>query len=829
MTHTQSDPHADPAPILTGELIDASLLQRLREEKAILANATVGIMFTRDRVYQRINRRAAEMFGWPDDTLTGQPTPVLFPDTATYGELARAAGPCLSQDQTFIYECAMQRKDGEQIWVKLSARGIEDGHPEMGTIWIAEDITEQRAAQNELQRAMKEIYGILNTAVMGVALLRHRNIDRCNRRMEELFGFTEGTMAGCSTRVWYADNETWAFVGQDVYGDLQAGREAFRELWFQRQDGTRFWGRLAGRAFDPADPYAGSVWIIEDLTREKAEREELLLARKVFEVNSEAIMVTDTSNKIVQVNSAFERITGYHESEVLGRDPKLLGSGRHDSAFFHGMWQALVERGHWSGEIWDKRKDGSEYPKWVRIDTIRDAEQHITHYVTVFSDISERKASEERIRYLAQHDALTGLPNRFTLAVHLEHALARAERSDGKVGLMFIDLDNFKMVNDTLGHHVGDLLLCEVARRISSTVRKSDIVARIGGDEFVVVLENTRLPGDAAQVAQKIIEQMNEAIPIEAHELHTTPSIGIGIYPEDGKTCEILMKNADVAMYHAKSAGRNNFQFYAEHMNQAAAIRVQMEGRLRAALQGDEFILHYQPQIDLISGKVSGVEALIRWESTELGRVPPASFIPLAEEIGLIVPISEWVLRTACKTAKAWQEAGIDFGCMSVNISPQQFRQRNFPQRLVQILNETGLTAKCLELEITESSIMETAEVTIAMLLRLKELGIALAVDDFGTGYSSLAYLKRFPIDRLKIDRSFVTDLETDSSDAAIASAIIALAHSLGLSVVAEGVETQGQSDFLRRQGCDSVQGYFYSRPVDAAAASEICRTGLTV
>lgn len=675
-----------------------------------------------------------------------------------------------------------------------------------------------------LQKALRELYGILNTAVIGIALLRHRQIDRCNRRMEELFGFAEGQMAGSSTRVWYGDEETWEFVGRDVYADLTAGREAFRELWFQRRDGSRFWGRLAGRAFDPGDVYAGSVWIIEDLTLEKAEREELLLARKVFEVNSEAIMVSNADNHIVRVNAAFEAITGYREAEVLGRDPKMLGSGRHEPEFFQALWTALREHGYWEGEIWDKRKDGKEYPKWVHIDTIRDSEAKVSHYVAVFSDISERKASEERIRYLAQHDTLTGLPNRFTLAVHLEHALARAERAGEKIGLMFIDLDNFKTVNDTLGHHIGDLLLCEVARRITSAVRKSDIVARIGGDEFVVVLESTRLPADGGMVAQKIIDRLGEAVPIDGIDLHTTPSIGIAIYPDDGVSIDTLMKNADVAMYHAKSAGRNNYQFYAEHMNQAAAVRIQMEARLRAAMAGEEFSLHYQPQIDLPSGRVSGCEALIRWYNAELGWVSPVSFIPLTEEIGLIVPIGEWVLRRACETAKGWLDAGIEFGCVAVNISPQQFRQRNFPQRVENILRETGLPASCLELEITESTIMESAEITVAMLMRLKELGIMLAVDDFGTGYSSLAYLKRFPIDRLKIDRSFVTDLETDPSDAAIATAVIALAHSLGLTVVAEGVETQGQSDFLRQQGCDSVQGYFYCRPGPVDVATEFFR-----
>ena len=678
--------------------------------------------------------------------------------------------------------------------------------------------------EEALKQALSELHGIFNTAVMGIVLLRHRKIDRCNRRTEELFGYAEGEMTGCSTRIWYDDEETWDFVGRDVYAELTAGREAFRELWFKRQDGTHFWGRLAGRALDTADVYAGSVWIVEDLTVEKAEHEELLLARKIFEVNSEAIMVTDAKNRIVRVNAAFESITGYREAEVIGGDPKMLGSGRHFPEFFVNMWKTLREHGHWEGEIWDKRKDGSEYPKWVHIDTIRDNNAQVSHYVAVFSDISERKASEERIRYLAQHDALTGLPNRFTLAVHLEHALARAERAGEKVGLMFIDLDNFKAVNDTLGHHIGDLLLCEVARRITGVVRKSDIVARIGGDEFVVVLESARLPSDAGMAAQKIIERLGDAVPVSSNELHTTPSIGIAVFPDDGSNSDMLMKNADLAMYHAKSAGRNNYQFYAEHMNQAAAVRVQMEGRLRAAMAADEFSLHFQPQINLLNGQVSGCEALIRWHNADLGWVPPASFIPLTEEIGLIVPLGEWVLRRACETAKSWLDDGITFGAMAVNISPQQFRQRDFPQRVESILLETGLPATYLELEITESTIMDSAEIAVIMMMRLKELGVTLAVDDFGTGYSSLAYLKRFPIDRLKIDRSFVTDLETDASDAAIATAVIGLAHSLGLSVVAEGVETQGQSNFLHQRGCDSVQGYFYCRPGPADIAAEFCR-----
>ncbi len=805
------------------EQMDQTLRQRLLEEKAILDNATIGIMFARSGILQRVNLRSAAMFGYPPDEMIGMLTRDLFPDEAAYLELAARARQALGASQTFVEEALCRKKDGKTLWVKFSARGIVDGSPALGTIWIAEDITEQRRTYLEKQQAITELSSILNTAVMGIALLRHRTIDRCNRRLEELFGFGEGEMNGCSTRVWYGDDETWDSVGRDVYADLLAGREASRETWFQRRDGKHFWGRLAGRAFDPADPYAGSVWIIEDLTQSKAENEELQLARKVFEVNSEAIMVTDIRNQIVRVNAAFERITGYSSHEVVGRDPKLLGSGRHDADFFITMWNELRISGHWSGEIWDRHKDGREYPKWLRIDTIRDSQGTVTHYVAVFSDISERKASEEHIRYLAQHDALTGLPNRYMLAMHLEHALARAQRGSDSIGLMFIDLDNFKTINDTLGHQYGDALLCEVAKRITRAVRKSDIVARLGGDEFVVVLENIHGANDAGHVAQKIIDQLGQAIAVDGHNLHTTPSIGIGIFPEDGETSDILMKNADVAMYHAKAAGRNNYQFYAEHMNQSAAIRIQMEGRLRAAMNGNEFQLHYQPQINLLTGRLCGCEALIRWFNPELGMVSPASFIPLSEEIGLIVPISEWVLRTACQAAREWLDAGIEFGVISVNISPHQFRQRNFPERVEQILAETGLPIDRLELEITESTIMETAEITIATLTQLKNLGISLAVDDFGTGYSSLAYLKRFPIDRLKIDRSFIADLETDPSDAAIAGAVLALAHSLELDVVAEGVETQGQLDFLRGHHCDSVQGYFFSRPLPAGDFVDYC------
>ncbi|MBS1191243.1 MAG: hypothetical protein H6R10_3035 [Rhodocyclaceae bacterium] len=666
---------------------------------------------------------------------------------------------------------------------------------------------------------------IFDAVTVGIALLRDRRIERCNRRMEELFGFGPGEMVGRPSRVWYPTEECYERVGQAVYADLAAGREVSHELEFMRRDGNRFWGRQGGRAIDPADPYAGSVWIIEDLTEEYEATKELQLARKVFEVSSEAIMITDAKNRIVSVNAAFQAITGYSREEVVGRDPKFMGSGRHSPAFFATMWETLRDSGHWEGEIWDKRKSGDCYPKWLTIDTIRDDQGAVTHHVAVFSDITERKATEERIAFLAHHDPLTGLPNRLTLTLHLEHAIEQAKRDQLRIGLMFIDLDNFKRINDTLGHHIGDLLLCEVARRIRGAVRESDIVARIGGDEFVLVLERSQLPNDASVVSQKIIDQVGEPYRFESHELHTTPSIGISIYPDDGEDIETLMKNADAAMYHAKGLGRNNYQFYAQEMNAAASERLRLESRLRLAMATSaDFSLCYQPQIDLVTGHIVGFEALIRWDDSELGRVPPDRFIPVAEEIGLICYIGSWVLHTACQQARAWLDEGLAFGRVAVNVSPQQFRQPRFADLVRTILAETGLPAAALELEITESTLMETADTAVSILNELKEVGVALAVDDFGTGYSSLAYLKRFPIDCLKIDRSFVLDIESDPSDAAIAIAVIALAHSIGLQVVAEGVETEGQRDFLSRYACDRVQGYLYCRPVPAPEAAQFCR-----
>lgn len=542
----------------------------------------------------------------------------------------------------------------------------------------------------------------------------------------------------------------------------------------------------------------------------------------MFESNPAAIMITDRHNKIVVVNPSFTRLTGYEAHEVIGKSPGIMKSGRHDAAFYAAMWSGLRWQGEWSGEVWDRRKDGSLYPKWLDIRVVnnmcRSGGGEPSFYVASFTDISARKEAEERIRELAYHDVLTGLPNRLLLMDRLEHALANAQRGHHHLAVLFIDLDRFKNINDSLGHAAGDQLLKEVATRLRRSVRDVDTVARLGGDEFVVVLEYLEEEVDAVAVANKIQTAFGRPILVNQQALHVSTSIGIALYPEDGMNAETLMQNADTAMYQAKAHASNNYQFFAPYMNEQAREKLVMENTLQDALAREEFLLYYQPIIDLDTGRMAGAEALIRWESPGRGLIPPDRFIPIAEETGAIVQIGDWVVRQVCRDLVAWREQGLRVPRVSVNISPRQFRQPSLLGRIRATLAGLEVSPSQIELEVTESALMEHPEQAARVLNELKSMGMGIVVDDFGTGYSSLAYLKKFPIDKLKIDRSFVRDLQTDKSDREITLAVIALSHNLGLRVVAEGVETQMQLDFLRRHKCDLVQGYYYSQPMPGPA-----------
>ncbi len=554
---------------------------------------------------------------------------------------------------------------------------------------------------------------------------------------------------------------------------------------------------------------------------------ELRQAATVFEHTMEGVMITDANNRVVAVNRAFTEITGYSSDEFIGRAPNVLRSNRHDDAFYRRMWEAIKENGRWQGEVWNVRKNGDVYPEWLNISVVKDGHAQITNYVGVFSDISAMKESESKLDHLAHHDTLTGLPNRLLLNARMEHALVRAHRNHTLLAVLFLDLDHFKNINDTLGHPIGDLLLQEVAHRLNSCAREQDTVSRLGGDEFTILLEDLEDSRFASTVAQKVIVALDKKFMLHGHEVFVTCSVGISIFPNDGNDIATLLKNADSALYRAKEQGRNNYQYYTEELTTRAMERLKMENSLRYALQRNELVLHYQPQVDLYNGRIIGMEALLRWQHPEIGLISPNAFIPLAEETGLIIPIGEWVLRTACARLKAWIDEGLPKIRVGVNLSSRQFNQSNLDEVVAGILSDTGLPPDCLELELTERVIMQDAESTIAILHKLRALGVQFSIDDFGTGYSSLSYLKRFPIDRIKIDQSFVRDITTDAEDAAVSQAIISLAHSLNLKTVAEGVETAEQQEFLRSRQCDEIQGFHFSHPVPEQEMSRLLKEGV--
>ncbi len=537
-------------------------------------------------------------------------------------------------------------------------------------------------------------------------------------------------------------------------------------------------------------------------------------AAAVFENTSEGVMITAADGSIVAVNKAFIDITGYHEEEVIGKTPRVIRSDRHDNEFYDAIWSQLLKQGLWRGEIWNRRKNGDVFPVWQSIRAIYDETGEVNHFVSIFSDITSIKQSQAKLDHLAYHDPLTGLPNRLLFVDRLEHALKHAKREKRQVALLFLDLDRFKNINDGLGHPVGDGLLIEAAKRLMTVVRTEDTIARLGGDEFVVIVERVTKSEDAAILAQKLVEAFQEPIKVDEHELLVTMSIGIGMYPSDGDDVPTLVKNADAALYRAKEEGRNCFQFYTADLTANVFERLAMETALRSALKKNQLVVYYQPVISLKTGNLIGAEALLRWQHPEDGLILPEKFISLAEDTGLIISIGAWVLREACKQAKSWRDDGYEFEWIAVNVSGLQLQRGQFVDVVKQILDETGLEGQYLELELTENVLMQNTENAIVVIEQLKEMGVKVAIDDFGTGYSSLSYLKKLPIDKLKIDKSFVCDITKDASDEAIARAVNALAKSLKLKVVAEGIESIQQEEFLRLLDCDEGQGYLYNKPV---------------
>ena len=572
------------------------------------------------------------------------------------------------------------------------------------------------------------------------------------------------------------------------------------------------------------DEPAHLVCVVQDLDEIKAARAALQrsearqrLAATVVDNTMEGVVVTDAHSRILSVNAAFTRLLGYTEEELLGKTPRVFKSGRHDKAFYEAMWSALTETGYWQGEIWNRRKNGEIFPEHMSLSAVRDPAGEITHYVCMFTDISEEKAQQRQLEYLAHNDTLTGLSNRIWFGHQLELAVQEAQGSGEHIPVLLLNLDRFKDVNDSYGHTTGDEVLKHIARQVQSALRPGDVLGRMAGDELAVVARNLRHADGAAAMARHLIRAVAEPWRSpDGLEVVAGVSVGICMFPEHAGTTELLLQGAHAAVYGAKARGRGAWCFFHEAMTQAARERLELESRLRLALAQGHLQMYYQPQMDIATGRIQGAEALVRWNDPQEGLISPARFIPVAETSGVIGPLGEWVVREVCRQGQQWREAGLPPLTLALNVSPRQFHLTDLAGCTAAALHASGFPAALLELEITESALAERTEEARQVLVRLRELGVRIAVDDFGTGYSSLAQLKRFPIDVLKIDQGFIRDIPQSEDDMAISAAIIAMGHSMGLSVLAEGVETEGQLAFLRERGCDSYQGYLCSRPVPA-------------
>ncbi|HZX26607.1 MAG TPA: EAL domain-containing protein [Telluria sp.] len=703
---------------------------------------------------------------------------------------------------------------GNERWVS------EKGQPQASTSgpaqWIdgiITDISERKHNEMRIEALLAEQSAILDNVMFGVMFVRQRRVVSVNRRCEELFGYGPGELANQSTAIVFPTQAEFDSVGARQYPSLSQGAYFTEERMYRRRDGSLFWALVSGCALDPQRPNDGSIWVYADITERKQAEEKLRLSATVLEQIQDGVMVIDVAGRIVAINPAFTQISGYTEMEAIGQPYSMMRSERTDQVTYDALWRELGASGYWRGELWNLRKNGELYLEWLTVSAVRDEHGLCTHYVGVFSDITKVKESQEKLDHMAHHDPLTQLPNRALFHDRLQHALQRAGRGHEQIAILFIDLDRFKNVNDTLGHHVGDELLKQVAKALTSKLREGDTLARLGGDEFILMLENIDGEFGAGHVAEKLMAMFEQPFVVNDYELFVTGSVGISLFPKDATDLNMLIRNADVAMYQAKARGRNGYQFYAPSMTGEGVERLRIEAMLRRSIEKGEIFLHYQPQIEIESGRLIGVEALVRWQNPELGLVPPIRFIPMAEDTGFINQLGQWVLEEACRQMVKWDAAGLRVPKMAVNLSVKQFERGSIVSMVADILKETGMTADRLQLEVTESVIMNTGD-ALDFINDLHSIGVGLAIDDFGTGYSSLAYLKQLPVQTLKIDRSFIKDISTDVNDEAIAIAIIQLGKSLNLSVVAEGVETEQQAGFLIRHGCSMAQGFLYSRPV---------------
>ena len=782
--------------------------------------------------YLLANAAAGEFVGKRVDEIAGRDDYFLFPADSAREVMATDLA-IMAAGQTRTLEERVTTHDGKELTFLVTKGPVLDASGRVvGLFGISREITERKRAEAALRASESALNAAQRSAGIGSWTWDLRSGKQTwSEQIYRIYGRDPALPPATETELRrYFTDEGWASLAAALTRTLTDGAPYECDVEVLRPDGGRRWISARGEAMrDAAD---GSVvalhGTVQDITERKQAELDLHIAAAAFE-SQESMVITDARQVILRVNRAFTESTGYTAAEVVGRTPSLLKSSRHDADFYRGMWDSIKRTGSWQGEIWDRRKNGEEYPKWLTISAVKGGDGAISHYVGTHLDISERKRAEEKIRELAFYDPLTALPNRALLLDRMKHAMTASVRNGLHGALLFIDLDNFKVLNDTLGHQMGDLLLKQVAVRLTTCVREGDTVARLGGDEFVVLLDalsaSEREAAMAAEaVSRKILGTLDQSYALGELAHRSTASIGVTLFLGHGTAIDTLLKQADLSMYRSKEAGRNTVHFFEPAMESALLASAALEGDLRQAIEKEQFLLHYQAQV-VSDSRLTGAEVLLRWQHPTRGIVSPADFIPLAEATGLILPLGDWVLATACRQLASWAaRPGMNHLTIAVNVSARQFRQNDFVDRVLAVLRETGANPHRLKLELTESVLVSNVEETIEKMFALKAKGVGFSLDDFGTGYSSLSYLKRLPLDQLKIDQSFVRDVLVDANDAAIARTIVALAESLGLGVIAEGVESATQMEFLASAGCHAYQGYFFSRPLPLEAFEEFAR-----